>query len=145
MIPTIDLGSIAVLGTLITIIKHIWSAIANASTWLFHQFVIFLSSSKIWATAFFLSIVVFIVGRIATVVSQALGQVANAAFQRLIYDEDFSFEFGVVNEIWDWGSFIGLATYCLTFTASIFAITRQIAFVKSLIDKFLLYVRSFKL
>lgn len=144
MIPTIDFGSIAVLGTLITIIKHIWSAVVNASTWLKNTFVIFVSSSKIWATAFFLTIVVFIVGYIQSKLSQVVGAVASYSLQSLVYDSAFDFEFGVINEIWDWSRFIALCTFILTFVPSVLLIGRSVCFIYNLIDKFTLYVRAWR-
>lgn len=144
MLPTIDVGSIAAIGGLAAVIKSIWAFICNSSTWLKNQFVIIVSSSRIWATAFFLGIVLLILGFVNALFSRATSLIATWVFSESLNLGQFSFEFGVIDQFFDFTSFFQIVIWCISFTFSVVSVQKFAGLINKIIQKFGLFIGAWK-
>lgn len=136
MIPTIDFSNLAVLGGFLSVVKFIWTQICNGSSWLKNAFVIAVSSSRIWATAFFLSIILAAVALLSSLMSRALGLLGSWVFDAILDSSDWSFEFGVIGNFFPFTRFFTFCNFCISFTFSVLAIEKSAGLINKGISKF---------
>lgn len=144
MIPTIDFSNLAVLGGFIAIVKGIWGLICSSSAWLKNAFVIAVSSSRIWATAFFLTVVISVVALLTQLSTRALGLIETWLFSQVVQLSAFDFEFGVINQFFNFTNFFNIVNWCIAFTFSVLALEKTAALINQGISKFMLIFGAWK-
>lgn len=90
MLPTIDIGTIVAVGAIFKFLAKVWGFIVKAKKYILDAAWAIVIGNKFWATAFFITAVLFFVSLLSTVFSLVMGQIGKfvltSSFPSLVED-----------------------------------------------------------
>lgn len=145
MIPVINIPGLGALIAVGAILKTVGGYIFTACNWVKNQVVAVATGSRLWATAFFLTIAIFLIGVLTTVLSKVETYFLSAYMPSIfISTNDFSFEFSVVNQAIPLKKVFDLGFWIVNTTLAVYVVDHNIIFFRQLVEKFRILIGSWK-
>lgn len=144
MIPTIDLGSIAAIGAILTFLGKIWGYFVKARNFLIQNMVLLVLGSRAWATFFFVGILIGLFSLLNTAFSVVAGKISSLVWAHVTESYDFGFERAVLGQAFPFSDMVGCITYGWLEVGTYMAFVANYQFVRLAFDKFIGVVSSWK-
>lgn len=144
MLPVFDISTLGGLLGIGAILKTFLSGFLNLLRWTKDQLITVATASKLWATAAFLAVGLFIFGLFNSLFTRAINFIVSNAVASQLDMAGFEFELAFLNQAIPFNQLFSMIFELTTFVGGVFVIETYVFQIRHAIDKFMILGQSFK-
>lgn len=144
MIPVFDISTLGGLLGIGAILKSVLGGLLTFFRWTKDQLITLITASKLWATATFLAVGLFIFGLFNSLFTRVINFIVSKALASQLDLAGYEFELAFLNQAVPFSKLFGFIIELVTFVGGVFTIETYVFQIRYAIDKFMIYGQSFK-